>query len=111
MVTRKKQVHLVKINRSGRFSIMLSRSLKPVFLDMVQKSASRRTKLFELKMRQALLSEIYTKHFAMLHLDRETAMLVSPAQAYALWFAYGYDYINENPELANLMMQLHQKLS
>lgn len=106
-----KQDQLVKINGSGRLSITLSRSAKPALFDLIERSASRRTKLFELKMRQALLSEIYLKYFTVLQLDRVNRILLTPAQAYALWFAYGYDYKDNNAELANIMMQLHQKLS
>lgn len=106
-----KHHELVKINGSGRVSLTISRTVKPVLFDLIERSVNRKTQLFDLKMKQALLSEIYLKYYTVLHLDRVNRILLSRAQAYALWDAFGYDYKEGNPELANIMMQLHQKLS
>lgn len=112
---KKKTEQIVKVNQSGRISLILSRSLKPVMLHLIEHSIipKKASEGFLIKwMRYSLLAEVYGKYYTVLHLDRVNRLLITPAQACALWLAWSDLHDDcDTPELGNLMMQLHQKLS
>lgn len=114
---------LVKITSSGKVCIMLGKSLKVTFLQCLEgvltgKEWANRVKLDAAsvgnKIHFATLSEIYTRHFTTLNmLNQESRLLLTVSQALTLWELsqeYDVNFYND-PEMGNLLMQLHQKLS
>lgn len=118
-----KQIHLIKITSKGKVSIAISESLKGFFLSFLESVQQHNHNMTVVrlddvsapeKMRLALINEVYMRHYTMLSmLGNQGRLLVTLPQALALW-TYAQDYQNEvrkHPELGNLFMQLHQKLS
>jgi hypothetical protein len=60
----------------------------------------------------ALIQEVYTRHLAALSLiNQDSKITVSRAQALAIWSMCQEYQPVLNPEMGNLLMHLHQKLS
>lgn len=114
---------LIKLTSKGKVSISMSASLKPFFLTFIE-TVQQRNELFNAlkleeetaieRMRLALVCEVYMRHLVNLSMINQPGrLLLTLAQAHALW-TYWMDYYNEfskHPEMGNLFMQLHQKLS
>lgn len=116
---------LVRLTSKGKVSITLpaAGTLKPFFVIMLEKlmteveyaantalsmdNAAARTKF-------ALLSEVYLRHMMTFNLvtRQDVKVLLTIPQAIAIW-ELSQDYSSmfiSNPEMGNLLMQLHQKL-
>lgn len=115
--------HLIKLTSKGKVSIAMSNSLKPFFLQMLEDIQQRNAHVANLhlteeialeRVRLCAINEIYIRHFTMLSMINQPGrLLITWAQALALW-TYWMDYFTQyskHPELGNLFMQLHKKLS
>lgn len=114
---------LIKITSKGKVSIVIGDSLKPFFLNILEDIQHRNAHVAAMKltediamerMRLCAINEIYVRHFTMLSMINQPGrLLITWAQALALW-TYYMDYFaqySKHPELGNLFMQLHQKLT
>jgi hypothetical protein len=117
------KTHIVKLSAKGKVLIKLEGTCKMYFVQLLEaimrqlehytnQNIDMRT--IDGKKNFALMSEIYYNHFVqfnMLHVPCMVSLTMS--QALCLWqMAVEYDNdITLNPELGNLLMQIHQKLS
>jgi hypothetical protein len=112
----------VKLTSKGKVSIYLTGTMRGLFLYMIEQmltftESSTRDCLSMRnaaeRVRFALVSEIYTRHFASFSLLRnDLKLLLTPAQALAFWqLSQEYDFKPEHdPQMGDMLMQLHQKL-
>ena len=113
-------IQYVKIKPSGKLSLLLPRSMKYAFKNLLELfmnsnddpkvDRSRVLKLISV----ALIGEVYMKNFANLSLvQNDVRITLTRSQALALWeMCQEHDqqaYIDA--EMGNILMQLHQKLS
>lgn len=113
---------MIKLTSKGKLSVHVSESMQFALLSLIEAAVHRnlpvRNTMLDAdtqceKMRLSLITEIYVRHYTTLSLiNRGGRMLLTLAQAIALW-SYWLEYSDEfsNPEMGNLFMQLHQKLT
>jgi hypothetical protein len=114
----------VKLTTKGKVSLTLQGTMRGVFLACVEQmlqwtetstKGALDMKNVEERIRFALVSEIYTRHFASFSLLRTEKMklLLTLPQALAFWqLSQEYDFQTlHDPSMGALLMQLHQKLS
>jgi hypothetical protein len=114
---------LVQITSTGKVRIIVSRNvlaiinhlISQVVLGVLEYEAGKRLdrSTCKNKVYYCLISEIYTKHFATLHLMKSGKMLLTMAQALAFWeMCQEFDQVAfRSAEMGGLLAQLHQKLS
>jgi hypothetical protein len=114
---------LVRITPRGKVSLLLSSANKAAIGGLLEGYLQHnawclRTKLDGLryydKIRFAIVSELFTKHYTALHLVLdESRITLTRVHAIELWnlLSTDTDLVHTNPELGHIYMQLHQKLS
>jgi hypothetical protein len=114
---------LVRITPRGKVSMLLSSANKAAITSLLEGYLQHnawclRTRLDGLhyydKIRYATVSELFTKHYTTLHLVLDQSRIIL-TRVHALELCHilstHTDLGHTNPELGNLYMQLHQKLS
>lgn len=115
----------VKILPSGKIKLRLSKSLKPVFLSLLQMflnnlecNIKNDRKLtyhnYDERVSSELLQEVYVKHHTTLCIiDQESKINLTRAQAHTLWgmCMEWSDDAFQNPEMGGLLLELHRSLS
>lgn len=110
----------VKITAKGKVIMHLSDSLKHYFKNFLELLMNDRAKtaLTIISAKDhcytALVSELYSKYLAQLSfVTGDTRVALTLAQAYALWeLSQDYEHFAfAHPQMGNLLMELHQKLS
>jgi hypothetical protein len=118
---KKKPVQLVRITPGGKLSVVLMQQVKaPLFVMLTNKVSGKKSKNLDLHtvdvaMYMSLIEEMFMKHHTEFSLYRDGKILLTRAEALALWVLF-QDAIEApgnqlHPALGNLNMQLHQKLS
>lgn len=111
---------LVKITAKGKVSVLVSHSLKPFLLNFLELLMNDRGKpalsLHTAKdlCYTALVNELYVKYLVQLSLIQgDTRILLTLSQAYAMWeLSQDYEHFAyANPQLGNILMELHRILS
>lgn len=116
----------IKITHTGKVSIKISASLKPfllhlleTFLNYLQSESKDHGPMLtiqgcEVRIYLSLIDEVYCKYHTQLSIiNREGKILLSLAQAYAIWElcqSYNQEALS-NAEMGYLLMELHRKLS
>jgi hypothetical protein len=129
MVKLKAPQPLVKTTASGKVSVLLTHFIKIELINIFQglfeqihsaQGKYRKPKLNEqtadVRIYRELQAEVYKKCHSQLHLQRDTRVALTPAQALALWVMLldrkeGSATKKLSPPVGNLYMQLHQNLS
>lgn len=110
----------VKITSKGKVSVQLTQGMKYTFKNLLELMMNDKPrKPLDLAssadlVNIALVDEIYRKyHTQLCFLQGDTKLLLTLAQAYALWtLCQQYDrYAFDNVGLGGVLLQLHQKLS
>lgn len=110
----------VKITVKGKVSILVSESLKPFLLNFLELIMNDRPRP-ALSMHTAkdlcytaLVNELYVRYLVPLSLIQgDTRILLTLSQAYAMWeLSQDYEHFAyANPQLGNILMELHRILN